>query len=566
MPGLLLGLLLGLAPRPAAAQATPPWRLVDGGEEVAWTPPAPGVAPAAAASLALAHLQRQGFFGARVDSVQGSTLYVTRGAAARVTAVELVGAQHLDATLLQRELSTRPGEPFRAEGLDADLAALAERYGRAGRPLAQIRPELVMEEEGVRVRVVIEEGGTVRLRGVELVGARQTRPSFAVHAAGLAVGAEIVRFDPEAVRRDLLATGIFDMVGEPQLVVVDSGAVVRVPVREGPPGSFDLVLGYLPDGGAGGGGAVVGTGRIELRNLFGGGRSLRLSLVRDPGLTASVDVRASDPYLFGLPLRVEGRFEGYGQDSTFARQRYRVEAGYRVVPGLELTAGATRESVQPGPAGARPAVGDPTGRPRIAASDAAFAGFGLRYARVDDPVAPHRGLVVDVAAERGRRRRTVPDSVATPATVTQQRLFATLRVYVPTLRRQTFVTGGDASVLLSGRTAADGVDEGDLFRFGGARSLRGYDENRFAGDAVGRLVAEYRYALDPTSFAFAFFDLGYVGRPATPDGPAARDVRPGYGVGIQYRTPLGLATLTYALNPEIGFAGGKVHVGLAFGL
>ena len=144
----------------------------------------------------------------------------------------------------------------------------------------------------------------------------------------------------------------------------------------------------------------------------------------------------------------------------------------------------------------------------LLALDAAFAGFGIRYARVDAPAAPRRGLVVDVMAERGRRRRSLPDSVAADASVVQQRLEAYIRAFVPTLRHQSVVVGLDARVILGGRDAAGGYDEGDLFRFGGAASLRGYDEDTFSGDAVGRALLEYRYALDSESYAFGFVDVG----------------------------------------------------------
>jgi outer membrane translocation and assembly module TamA len=203
----------------------------------------------------------------------------------------------------------------------------------------------------------------------------------------------------------------------------------------------------------------------------------------------------------------------------------------------------------------------------VAAASAALGGFGLRYVRLDQPLAPRRGLAVEVAAERGRRRRARPDSLADES-VAQQRLLATARAFVPTFPGQTLVLGADASVLLAGRgeAAAPDYDEGDLQRLGGARSLRGYAEGRFVGNAVGRALAEYRYALDPTSFAFAFLDVGFVNRPATPGAPAARALHPGYGLGLQYRTPLGLVSVSYALNPDEGPARGKVHVGLAFGL
>ncbi len=41
---------------------------------------------------------------------------------------------------------------------------------------------------------------------------------------------------------------------------------------------------------------------------------------------------------------------------------------------------------------------------------------------------------------------------------------------------------------------------------------------------------------------------------------------PGYGIGAQLRTGIGLATVTYALNPDLPATRGKVHVGLSVGL
>ena len=339
------------------------------------------------------------------------------------------------------------------------------------------------------------------------------------------------------------------------------GAVLTVPVEERPPGLFDVVLGLQPE--PGGGSALVGTGQLVLENLFGGGRRLDLRLVRNPGLVAEVEAAASDPYLAGLPLRATAAFRGYSQDSTFGQQRYGAEAGFRLAPGLELVGAASVERTSPGPAGRRL---DADGVPRVPASSATFAGFGVRYRRVDSRANPRRGLAGHVLLETGRKTRRLlgaPDSVrrAEPGAFPQQRLTAEARFYLPTLRRQVLVTGGDLAVLL-----ADRYDRAELFRYGGARSLRGYDEQRFLGSVVGRAVLEYRYQLDRTSFAFLFTDLGYVRRPRLEGLPAEGGLHPGYGFGLQYRTPLGLVTLSYALNPDDGPLAGKVHAGLAVGL
>ena len=111
------------------------------------------------------------------------------------------------------------------------------------------------------------------------------------------------------------------------------------------------------------------------------------------------------------------------------------------------------------------------------------------------------------------------------------------------------------------------MDEAELYRFGGARSLRGYTEDAFLGRAVGRLLAEYRLLLDAESFARRLRRTSgsWTGR-TSPASDAERRVLPGYGAGARVRTGVGLVEVSYALNPDLPVGRGRVHVGLAVGL
>ena len=568
---LILVLLLAvsaLAQKPADSAAVR-WRLVADGSEAAW--PLDWSFPAdslgAVATAVLHEAQRAGYYFAVVDSArvgaETATLFVTRGPRVDVASVEVEGVTALDAERLRSRMQTRPGAVLDPGVLRADLDDLLAEYERAGYPLAQARVETAVTdggEPGLRVTIRVEEGETLALGGVEFVPAGRTDPGFAARTAGLRPGEPLASFEPEQIRRDLEATGLFEEVGMPELALGAGGATVRIPATEAPPGTFDLVFGYLPPDGPGASGSIVGNGSLVLRNLFGHGRMLALRLVRNPGLVSSFDVRLADPFVLGLPLRLEAQFSGYQQDSTFQRQRYGLEAAYRFAPGLEGLVTASREFVDAGIAGA--VLVD--GRQRIPEANAWFAGAGVRYRRVDQRINPRRGLAVQTTLEQGIKRRDLDadtSDVAAPVAVSQQRLLAEARLFVPTLRRQVLVLGGDAAFLLG-----DVYDDSDLFRFGGATSLRGYEEERFRGNIVGRALVEYRYQIDRTSYAFLFADFGYIERPATAGVAAEQSFRPGYGLGIQYRTPLGLVAVSYALNPDDGPTRGKVHIGLSVGL
>jgi len=57
-----------------------------------------------------------------------------------------------------------------------------------------------------------------------------------------------------------------------------------------------------------------------------------------------------------------------------------------------------------------------------------------------------------------------------------------------------------------------------------------------------------------------------VETPATAEFVERRRVLPGYGIGLQFGTPLGVVLLSYALQPEESPARGRIHIGLSLGL
>jgi len=67
---------------------------------------------------------------------------------------------------------------------------------------------------------------------------------------------------------------------------------------------------------------------------------------------------------------------------------------------------------------------------------------------------------------------------------------------------------------------------------GGARSLRGYERQRFRDHSLLLLSAEYRYEVTPFLMAAVFYDAGQV----APDFRAfrARDIRSDYGIGFRF--------------------------------
>ncbi|NNE35388.1 MAG: BamA/TamA family outer membrane protein, partial [Rhodothermales bacterium] len=290
--------------------------------------------------------------------------------------------------------------------------------------------------------------------------------------------------------------------------------------------------------------------------------TLGIQLNRLPGQTSTVGVTAIDPFLFSFPLGIELGFDGEQRDSTYGKQRYEAAITYKVLDGIDLSASVLREATRPGQSG----VAFTNGVQRISRADALLAGVGIAYRNTDDPVNPRRGVVFRSSFERGsksttQRRIAEQDTVSTKKNFRQERLDVSLRGYVPLAARHVAAVGVDAGLLRS-----DEYDASDLLRFGGASSLRGYNEEQFSGRFVNRFLVEYRYLLERRSFAYLFVDVGVVERPEIEDQPEKTTVYPGYGFGLQFETGVGVVNATYALNRDDGPTNGKIHVGLSFAL
>jgi outer membrane protein assembly factor BamA len=517
-------------------------------------------------------LSTRGFWFASLDSVVTTTdrrsrYFVSSGPPVRISDVVARGLIKLDAKAEIRLFESQAGGVFDQTVLERDIRELLLRYADSGWPLATAvyRVKRVPQfgpDPRVEVDLVVDEGTNVELSEVQLASDIRTRGKLLARLAGLRVGREVRRFDPDEIRRSLESTGLFSSVGEVRLEADARGrGTLTIPLVENPPGSFDLVLGYLSN--PRGGGSVVGNGHIILRNVFGGARVFSMRLDRLSGRVSTLDAMVEDPYVFGSSLGVAALFRGEQRDSTYAKQSYAVDLQYKVADGLFLTVGARRDVTRPGQSGLTIA----NGRQRIPRSSTFFGGLGIRYSKVDSPMNPRRGVEASSGFQRGTKQITTfrvagADTLLQAEGLAQERLHVVARVYVPLSRRQVFAAGGEAEALLSSE-----YDEADLVRLGGAKSLRGYNEEQFAGRFVARGFVEYRMLLDRLSYVFAFADLGYVESVAlAAPGDSRTNAYPGFGVGIQFDTSIGLMNATYGMNADDGPLNGKVHVGLSFAL
>jgi len=509
-----------------------------------------------------------GFLSVRVDSVGlrysadsasvDIVFHIHEGKKAIIGGRQVSGNTLLTSEDIVEELHLTVGEPLDAALLEENIDALLVRYERLGRPFAACRiANLRLRSEGdtdsLDVFLVVDEGKAVTIDEIRVEGNSETDPDVIVREARLRPG---TLFDPEKVtafQQRLQRLNIFSSVAEPQLYVRNEVGGLLIRVQEGRSNTFDGAIGYVPGTGEETRGFFAGLASVTMRNLFGTGRKFSFRWEKENRETQELGVNYLEPWLFGLPVNVGFGFFQRQQDTSFVRRSLELKGELLVTE--EFSAGLLFESDNVIPS-AEAVAG------RVLKTSIQTFGAELLYDTRDDHLSPTSGTRYRTDYQFGTQHASdIPPSLkeSVRERVEVQKIGLDLDFYVSTFSRQVVAIGLHGKEIRNGQ-----VDEGQMYRFGGTRTMRGYRENQFLGTRIAWTNTEYRFLLARRTFVYGFLDTGYYFRPAqiAQSIPQAEGFKYGYGLGLLVETSLGHLGVSYALGEGDSFTNGKIHFGL----
>ncbi len=509
--------------------------------------------------------RNQGYILARIDSVrvvqdtednEASVVFAMHeGKPAIIRRLEWEGNNHLSAERIHSCLDIKEGDRFVPDALEKNIDAILKAYEQAGYPLAKISIRDVSfadsaDEISTTVRIRIDEGSTVRISELHIEGNKTTREYVITREARLTDN-EVYRGDlPERIKRRLDRLQLFSSVSLPELYLTESGqAGLLIKVAEGNQNYFDGVLGYLPGVKSGESGYLTGLVNVQLRNLLGTGRKLSARWYQENQNTQEIELHYLEPWVASYPVNVQLGFFQRKQDSTYVQMQYDCSADLMISEEFSVGASLSQMNVYP-TAG--------YGNSVMQGSATTSLGLSVHYDSRDDPLTPTAGILYSTEYQTGSKRISA-NEVFAGSKSTAQRIAFDLGYYITPIRRQVLATELHIRDFSSGR-----VDLSDLFRLGGATTLRGYREGQFLGSRLIWSNVEYRFLVAPRSFFFAFVNAGYIVRPGgVMQGlEGGQQSKVGYGIGVRMDSALGLIGVSFAFGEGDTFSTAKVHIRL----
>lgn len=353
----------------------------------------------------------------------------------------------------------------------------------------------------------------------------------------------------------------FENAEEPEISWKDEKhAVVGLNFKRRRASNFDILLGILPPDATTDKLEFTGSADIQLISNLHLGEKIELSYRKFTSTSQRLNIDLSVPYILGLPLQGELSFSLWNQEESFLVRHFDAGGSFWFSPFLSVglryknRSASLLDSTQ---------VSTRTDLPDQIDGTHSFVAGEFRFEKLDYRITPRKGISISMGVAAGQRTSRNNPIISSDLyeQVTEKQpsreFSATWKLYWPVLQRQVIHFAQDFYWL-----DQEQYFQNDLLQVGGARSLRGFNENQFFTDLYLRSTAEYRLMLEKDSYIFVFGEYAYLRNEVDRKHLLAR----GFGLGMQYGTKAGIISLTYAVgrtnDTPLQAGRGKIHIGL----
>ncbi len=457
-----------------------------------------------------------------------------------------------------RVFNQKPFDMLRLNGLFEQILEEAEE---SGHPFAQVRLDSIgFQDQQISASLNFDLGPFISFDTLKITGSSKTDPIFLARSLQILPGASFSQKKINQAIRQIKNLPYLKLTGEPEISFQNSEATLYLPIDDRKINTLDGIIGFLPNEIEQNKMLVTGQFDLALYNVGGKGRSYQINWQRLSQLTQTLLVKAVEPMVLGSRINLGGSFYLLKEDSTFLNRDARIELNYPISASWQL---AFFTRWQSGDLLSVSPQLEITELPEVADFRFTNYGFHVIHNGLDDLIMPRRGWFSD--AEFGIGNKKILQNTAFPEAIYEGIELNTIQYYMRlALERHVYLR---PQLGLFFRLSAGEMDNqnlllNDLYRVGGLKSIRGFNENFFFTNRFAYFNFEPRFYFDAASYFMVFGDVARVenkvsGVPV--DHPFS------FGAGLNLDTGGGLFHFIYAVgkaeSQPLGFNYSRIHFG-----
>jgi len=405
-----------------------------------------------------------------------------------------------------------------------------------GFPFASLELDSVKRDgDSLIGSLLFDPGPKITWDSVKVEGQGRTSPKYLQNLSFLEIGDPFSQSEFEQATLLISRSPYFTLARNPEIRFQQRKAQPVFTLRDRRANRLDGVIGILPNENEQGKVLITGQLDLELYHLGGKGRDIEVHWQRLNVETQSLSLGYRESVLFGSPLSARIGFNLLKQDTTFLNRNFELSFGYRPKPNLSLSFFTIREASD---LISTFSFGEITELPDAADFRWNQYGLGLDWNTLDSPILPRMGWRFLTNFSAGNKRiiqnTAIPEEIynSIDLNTAQYSVHGSIEKFINVnpswgmWARSSFGWIENKNLLTN-----------DLFRLGGLKSIRGFNENFFYASSFGYLNFEQRLFFGEGSFLLAFVDGGIMQNPFS---QISRDTAFSVGGGLNLDTGNGL--------------------------
>lgn len=444
---------------------------------------------------------------------------------------------NLDLTNIVRRRLSENGDKLDSYKIENNARAILDYLQNIGYPFATIAPIGIQKNSAtacVDVRWKIDKGPLITIDSLVIRSNDKIPIQYITNYCD--INAEVVYDESklQALQLKLQEIPFLKILRAPEVLFHENKATVYIFCERKKSNYFNGIIGVRPDEKTD---KVNITGDIEikLQNALNKGEDINLTWKRLQPQTQDLSINTRIPFIFSLPVGLDGLLKIYRRDTSFSSTR--ANAGISIPFGgsdfvkvfIEKNTSNRLSNLT-----------------ALALKDVNSTLYGISSLRekLDYKFNPTKGYSLQVEAGAGTRKilADIQDNSSTEQNPIY-RAEAAINVYFPLFKKQSIHLGLNGSTLIT-----DNIYSNELSRIGGLRTIRGIDEESIFASSYAVSTIEYRWIPELNTALYVFIDQAWYEQKAIDS--FVSDTPRGFGVGANFETKAGIFTFNYALGQQ----------------
>jgi len=447
-----------------------------------------------------------------------------------------------------------------------------------GYPFAAIRLDSIrFNQEEIYASIQVELNERISLEAIKVQGDLELKERYLHQVLGIKPGNPFSRQAILQAKDRLQNIAFVNSTKDPTVDFLGSAATLNLYLDSKNANRFDILLGLLPSPDENKRFQLTGNVEIDMSNQFGSGERFHLNYENLMPGTQRLELALEYPFLFDLPFGADVDFNLYKRDSSYLDLGYQLGIQYVLRHDNYITFFVENQSTNLLTIDTLRIKQTKKLPPAIDISQNLF-GVEYHIEKLNYRLNPRKGHQLTIRASAGikkiKKNNTIisltdnsdPDFdyndlyLDLDLNSFQYKVSGRIEKYLSVFNNSTIKLANVSGLVGSGQN----LYNNELFRTGGSKILRGFNEEAILASFYSVFTTEFRLLFNQNSNLFVFSDLGFYQQNTSQT--KIQDYPIGIGTGLNLETDVGVFAISYAIGREknlpFSFKTGKIHFGM----